>query len=212
MIRATQTALFTVAISVLMVSVAHGIPAMPSDDCGGVSWEGECEGHELWWCEEGQLLVADCSELGGTCGWVEAQGGFDCVEVDSGCGAETFEGRCDGTSVIWCEDEVVYEADCSSLEDLPGAQCGYNCELGAYDCAAPGDQVTSASMCQETGGGGLPVDFGDEDVSGGSGEAEPASTATSGGCASGDLGSGASWVLLAFAGLLLIGRGRRHLT
>jgi len=210
MIRAIQTALFSLVICVLMVPLAHGIPAMP-DDCGGVTWEGECEGHELWWCEEGQLLVADCSELGGTCGWVEGQGVFDCVEVDSGCGGETFEGRCDGTSVVWCEEEVVYEADCATLESLPGAQCGYNCELGAYDCAAPGDQVPNASMCEEAGGGGLSVEPGDEDASGGSSEAESEATVTSGGCAAAVSGNDASWVLLAFAGLLLFGRRRRQM-
>jgi hypothetical protein len=202
-----RTTLTVLSLCLIYAPAAHAIPAA-LDECGSVTWEGECEGAELIWCEEGQLLVADCANLGGTCGWSEEIGGNDCVNIDSECGAETYEGRCDGTTVVWCEEDVVYEADCANLEDVPGAICGYSCEANAYDCSLPQDQVTSPEMCGEPGGGGIEVDFGDSDATSDTAEVESAVSGTSGGCAGGGSGSGAVWLLLGLVGLMSV-RARR---
>jgi hypothetical protein len=159
-------------------------------------------GDQLQWCEEGEVLVADCSEVGGTCGYSEENGVFDCVALEGGCGGETYEGRCDGNNVIWCEDAIVYEADCGSIDEMPGALCSFSCELGGYDCADPGDYVESEEMCGEQGGDGLQVDFGDSDASGETTETDPETGGTSGGCAGGGSGSGALWLLFGLLGLV----------
>jgi V8-like Glu-specific endopeptidase len=44
-----------------------------------------------------------------------------------GCGNETFEGRCEGTTVIWCEGDHVESYDCDM-------GCGFNIQEGYYDC------------------------------------------------------------------------------
>jgi len=43
-----------------------------------------------------------------------------------GCGKETWEGRCDGNTVIWCEEDQVQSIDCQA--------CGFVPEAGFYDC------------------------------------------------------------------------------
>lgn len=43
------------------------------------------------------------------------------------CQGETFEGRCDGDSVIWCEDEEVKSIDCQG-------QCGFQASRGISNC------------------------------------------------------------------------------
>lgn len=45
---------------------------------------------------------------------------------DPGCNGETWEGRCEGDTVIWCEDGQVMSIDCMA--------CGYNDQCGYYDC------------------------------------------------------------------------------
>lgn len=206
-----QTALIAWSLCGLLLPVAHGIPASPpsQDDCGSVTWEGECLGDELQWCEEGQVLIADCGAEGGTCGFDPESGVYDCLGLDDGCGGETFDGRCDGNNVIWCEEGIVYEADCGSIDDLPGALCSFNCAAAAFDCAAPADYVASPEMCgDEGGGGGLQVDFGDSDASGETAESQTASASPSGGCAVGTPAGSPVWLLLGLLGLLP-GRTRR---
>ena len=210
MARLFSLSLAGLVLSALMVTVAHAIPALPPDfdECGSVTWEGECVGNEVRWCEDGQLFEADCAALGGTCGWDPENGVYDCVDLDEGCGGETFEGRCDGNSVIWCEDGEVFEADCGTLESLPGGLCGFNCEFQAYDCAAPSDHISSPAGC-DSGGGGLSVDPGDSDASGSVAEQASTPSSGSGGCSGSQTGSSALWLLLAGLGLATtLRRGR----
>jgi len=42
------------------------------------------------------------------------------------CHGETWEGRCAGNTVIWCEGEQVHETTC--------AKCGFDAQAGYYDC------------------------------------------------------------------------------
>jgi hypothetical protein len=44
----------------------------------------------------------------------------------AGCQGETWEGRCDGNEVIWCEEDEVQWMECDS--------CGYNDQDGYFDC------------------------------------------------------------------------------
>ena len=46
---------------------------------------------------------------------------------DPGCQGETYEGRCEGNVVIWCEYGEVMSIDCESA-------CGFDPQAGFYDC------------------------------------------------------------------------------
>jgi secreted trypsin-like serine protease len=46
---------------------------------------------------------------------------------DPGCQGETYEGRCEGNVVIWCESGQVMSIDCWS-------GCGFDPQAGFYDC------------------------------------------------------------------------------
>ncbi len=47
--------------------------------CGGVSFEGACDGAVVSYCHEGELYSVDCSAHGGTCGWNGDEGYHDCL-------------------------------------------------------------------------------------------------------------------------------------
>jgi V8-like Glu-specific endopeptidase len=49
------------------------------------------------------------------------------------CGGETYEGRCDGSAVVWCENQSVHQQDCAAT----GKACGYSSEKGYYACVQP---------------------------------------------------------------------------
>ena len=46
--------------------------------CGDHSWEGCCDGQELFWCEDGWLCYADCSQWEGQCGWDNQGDYYNC--------------------------------------------------------------------------------------------------------------------------------------
>lgn len=45
------------------------------DNCFGVTWEGECDGETVVWCENGELMWQDCL----VCGWNPQAGYYDCL-------------------------------------------------------------------------------------------------------------------------------------
>ena len=50
----------------------------PGDDgCGDLTWEGQCDGDVLSWCEDGPKTI-DCAEHGLWCGWNADAGFYDC--------------------------------------------------------------------------------------------------------------------------------------
>lgn len=51
--------------------------------CGNVTYQGECLGSVLRYCNGGSLYTNDCSS-GGSCQWVSDEQGFDCVATPSG--------------------------------------------------------------------------------------------------------------------------------
>lgn len=46
------------------------------------------------------------------------------------CQGETYEGRCDGNTVVWCEDDKVQKSSCTSK----GKTCGLSSTKGYYVC------------------------------------------------------------------------------
>ena len=60
-----------------------------------------------------------------SCGFSTQSGYYACVQSDP-CKGETFEGRCDGNKVIWCENDQVKSLSCNS--------CGFDSGKGYYNC------------------------------------------------------------------------------
>jgi hypothetical protein len=48
------------------------------DPCGGLSFQGECDGDVARWCENGEVKQVDCAAEGGRCGFVNDETGFFC--------------------------------------------------------------------------------------------------------------------------------------
>ena len=66
----------------------------------------------------------DPGDPGGDPGYPDDPGGDPGA---GGCQGETYEGRCEGNTVIWCEQDEVQWMDCETA-------CDFNYEAGYYDC------------------------------------------------------------------------------
>ncbi|MBW1807735.1 MAG: trypsin-like serine protease [Deltaproteobacteria bacterium] len=105
---------------------------VPQDPCKGETWMGRCENDQVIWCENEQVLTQDCAEQGKLCQFDDDKNYFGCIEpteVDP-CNGETFEGRCDADTVIYCENEQVNSINCAAN----GASCSWSSSKGYYDC------------------------------------------------------------------------------
>ena len=104
-----------------------GLNAAPADPCEGETFVGRCDGDSVIWCENETVNEQDCSSQGKTCGFSEQNQYFACVEPEADpCQGETFEGRCDGNTVVWCENDEVKSLDCN--------QCGFDSSKGFFNC------------------------------------------------------------------------------
>ena len=107
-------------------------PPVQQDPCQGETYEGRCENDAVIWCENDQVYRQDCASDGKQCGFAAENAYFACREsqpVDP-CNGETFEGRCEAGSVIWCENDQVSSINCTAK----GSSCGWSSSKGYYDC------------------------------------------------------------------------------
>jgi hypothetical protein len=106
-----------------------------------LTFEGECVGDVVVWCEDDVVNILDCGAEGLGCALNEEEGYYDCAAGgdDGGEGplpgepcadGLTFEGECQGDTVVWCEDDLTQVFDCSTQ----GLGCGYNASAKIYDC------------------------------------------------------------------------------
>ncbi len=107
----------------------------PVDPCQGETFEGRCDGQTVVWCENEQIRRQDCAADGKSCVFDEQNRYYACGVVEQQepvdpCNGETFEGRCDGNTVVWCEDEEVKSINCAAS----GKKCKYRPAKGYYDC------------------------------------------------------------------------------
>jgi len=113
--------------------------------CGTVTWEGECSGNSVQYCEADQVKSIDCSASGATCGWNASQDVYDCLAGsqgsggsqgseepagDSGCGQVTSEGTCSGAELQYCDGGNLVTVDCSSYS----MSCEWDFQNGYYNC------------------------------------------------------------------------------
>lgn len=59
------------------------IPGAEGSGCGDVDYAGYCDGEVLVWCEDEQLTSVDCSETNRSCGFQNADIGFNCLSSGS---------------------------------------------------------------------------------------------------------------------------------
>jgi hypothetical protein len=129
-------------------------------------------------CEDGACVEPDCAGkacgpdgCGGTCGACgpgETCGATGQCEPTDGCGGYDFEGACEGTALVWCEDDAVLSVDCAAkglacawvggelgFACVPEVECPESCAgalCGAEGCpdacaACPGEMICKAGLC-----------------------------------------------------------------
>lgn len=111
-------------------------PPPPSGDaCGGIGWEGVCDGNTAVWCQDGQLVQFNCESQGQVCGDAGDLGNY-CIDappppapVDP-CADLDYYGACDGNTAVWCDDDGYHEYDCAEQ----GLRCGWTGRRYGYWC------------------------------------------------------------------------------
>jgi len=133
-----------------------------------VSAIGCCAQTTLFSCQDGKLLVDDCTAQDGPkCGWNPDSGGYACgfsgadpagewplacdlappadvvvdVPLPGTCQRIEFPGCCDGQTVRWCDGMGLHAMDCSA-NPPPLDKCGWNGSKGYYDCGGSGSDPT----------------------------------------------------------------------
>lgn len=61
----------------------YGCISDQSGDCGDVTYEGECQGNTVAWCENGTLHESTCN-AGSTCGWDSGSSFYSCIPDQGG--------------------------------------------------------------------------------------------------------------------------------
>lgn len=103
-----------------------GVGASAADPCEGETFEGRCAGNTVVWCERDAVRRQTCA-AGKTCGYSQEHQWYGCLEASQDpCQGETFKGRCNGNTVVWCEDEEVKSLACR--------RCGLDSAKGYYNC------------------------------------------------------------------------------
>jgi hypothetical protein len=54
-------------------------PNLTESECGAVTFEGECDGNVVNYCDQAELHTVDCAAAGQTCGWNAQESYFDCL-------------------------------------------------------------------------------------------------------------------------------------
>ncbi|MEW5847850.1 MAG: M23 family metallopeptidase [Myxococcota bacterium] len=109
------------------------------DNCNGVTFEGECNGTLLRWCENNQLNEYECATDGLSCGYDDAIPGYNCISDP--CRGVTYEGECQGALLRYCDNQQLVEYDCAG----EGNTCGYDAAIPGYNCVAGGASSSSSS-------------------------------------------------------------------
>jgi V8-like Glu-specific endopeptidase len=105
----------------------------PPDPCAGETYQGRCEGGTAVWCDLNRVIRVDCTSMGYDC-VLNGEGYYRCVPRTDPCAGETFAGRCEGSTAVWCESSTVMRSDCS----LTGQVCMQDVS-GNWRCVTPGD-------------------------------------------------------------------------
>ena len=100
----------------------------PEDPCQGIDYAGVCQGSTLLWCDADALHRYDCATTGDVCGWQDDDVGNNCLAApaDDPCNGESWLGRCEGDTLVWCAEDQVRTAQCGT--------CGWQDDDVGYNC------------------------------------------------------------------------------
>jgi hypothetical protein len=106
-----------------------------TDPCAGETFVGRCDGTTVVWCENDTVQRQECAASGKICTFDSSHQYYACGAAPAPaptdpCNGETYEGRCEEGTVIWCEDEQVKSIDC----DKSGKRCGFDAGPGYFNC------------------------------------------------------------------------------
>jgi hypothetical protein len=108
-------------------------PTPPADQCNGETYQGRCDGSTLVWCEQNQVKQSNCGARGMGCAWQSDDVGHNCVAAPAAppvdpCNGESYQGRCDGNTLIWCENQTVRRVNCTNVCAWQSDAVGHNCQ------------------------------------------------------------------------------------
>jgi hypothetical protein len=96
------------------------------DPCSGQTYAGSCNQNVLRWCDRGQIFERNCQACGEACIPLRDDRGNFCIPSD--CGDLTFQGRCMGDNIEWCNREGRRETrHCENGCSYIDAETGYFC-------------------------------------------------------------------------------------
>ncbi len=126
---------------------------IPMDPCEEETLEGRCDGAVAIWCEDETIITEDCGEKDQICVQNE-DGRFRCQDASDPCEGETYEGRCDANTAIWCEAETIIRKPCEEGELCGDAgdglrRCVDECELIGREGRC--DENGAARWCEDGG-------------------------------------------------------------
>lgn len=100
-----------------------------SDPCQGETFNGRCNGNTVIWCENSQVKQQNCASQNKVCGFSSQNNYFACINAaqQDPCNGETYEGRCQGNKLIWCENQQVKNLTCAN-------GCAFKAAAGYFDC------------------------------------------------------------------------------
>ena len=100
--------------------------------CGELDYLGRCDGTVAEWCERDQIARHDCADEGKSCGYVDNQVGYYCVDgpAPDPCGGVDPLGQCDGDVARWCENGQLRSRDCGA----EGYACAWVDDETGYFC------------------------------------------------------------------------------
>ncbi len=108
-----------------------GGPNVDNDPCGGITYEGVCDGDTAVWCQDNQLVQTNCANRGKTCGDAGSLGMY-CIDAPAAdpCANMDYHGSCNGNVAVWCNSDGYQEYDCGAR----GYGCGWTGQRYGYWC------------------------------------------------------------------------------
>jgi hypothetical protein len=110
--------------------------------------EGDVVGSSNVWdyLAEANGYVADAYVDTGYASWIP--GVPKCGAPDEGCGDVDYAGYCEGTTLVWCEDEALRSVDCGQT----GQSCGWRGDAIGNDCLTGGGGGSRLTISEIVGG------------------------------------------------------------
>ncbi|MDC0720731.1 M4 family metallopeptidase [Nannocystis bainbridge] len=141
----------------------EGAPNAPDGKCEPVESDCPADAHPEWADPMDQAdYTCACNDN------FEDDGNGNCVVIAGTCGNESFFGRCDGDTLVYCQpgvpDDEIHGIDCAG----EGLVCGKFDSVVGYDCLNP-DGKGAAATCDADGyqecGAGNPFCVSEQDAS-----------------------------------------------